>query len=480
MSSILLVEDDVDVAFATRRLLTLKAHRVTHTESAQQALAAVGREVFDVALLDLGLPDSNGFDLLKSFGEIDASMPVIVLSGRDDADSAKRALQAGAHDYLVKPTPVELLDLAIERLCERQRIRRQLEGMSRTDRRAGAMLGRSPTFLRALERLHAAAAAPRLPILISGESGTGKELAAREVHARSARSTGPFITANIAATPADLLEAELFGHEAGAFTGARSARRGLFELADGGVLFLDEIGELPIDVQPKLLRVVEKHPFRRLGGEREIHCDVRLVTATHRDLAARVADGSFRADLYHRLHVLAVHLPPLRQREGDVELLAQHFLQRLSAEIGRPPPTLAPNCLDALASHPWPGNIRQLRNALEHALVLGDKEILHVADLPSDLWHTEDFELRRPEPTSGALSPRGVVDPARHRAIPQATLGASPDVETLDEVARRHALQVLAGCDGNLSHAARLLGVARSTLRRRLAGWQAEGDPSAD
>ncbi|MEM9556170.1 MAG: sigma-54 dependent transcriptional regulator [Acidobacteriota bacterium] len=473
MSRLLLVEDDPDVAFAMERRLRQRGHDVVHAPSGRRALEYLEQQVFAAALLDLGLPDLDGLEVLESIAHLDGSCPVIVLTGRDDASSAIRALRLGATEYLTKPAPGELLDHALGRVLEQARQARRLESLRRADPSTAGSVGESPSFRRALDQLHAAAGADTTPVLLTGESGTGKEQAARSVHACSARRDAPFVIAHVAATPPDLLESELFGHEAGAFTGARAARRGLFELADGGVLFLDEIGELRLDVQAKLLRAIEGHPFRRVGGERELRSDFRLVTATHKDLAAEVAAGRFRQDLYYRIRVLEITLPPLRQRRGDVVRLARHFLGLLAADMRRPCPVLDADALARLEAYPWPGNVRELRNVIERSLVLlrHDPELpgpprLGVTALPA--------EIRNGEPTTGPLRPSAPADAAPSTAAPlplswtDGTDGTTTIDESLESAITRHAAAVLERADGNVTHAARRLGISRARLRRIL------------
>ncbi|MEO1083608.1 MAG: sigma-54 dependent transcriptional regulator, partial [Acidobacteriota bacterium] len=468
---LLLVEDDPDVAYANQRRLALKGHHIQTVGTGAEALRSVERQVFDAVLLDLGLPDGDGLGVLEELMRIDPESRVIVFTGRDEASSAVAALRLGAADYVVKSSPGELLDHALAKVSEVGLLSRRLESMGR--RSDPELVGQAPNFRRALDVLRAAAAAPRSPVLIVGESGTGKERAATRIHAWSDRAHGPFVTANIAAIPSSLLEAELFGHEAGAFTGASTARRGLFELAAGGVLFLDEIGELLPEIQPKLLRVIEGHPFRRLGSEREIQCDVRLVTATHRRLADEVAAGRFREDLYHRIRVLEIDMPPLRERGGDIEMLAEHFLGSLAIELGQEKRTISPEACGRLRSYGWPGNVRELRNVLESALVLGRGRRIEAAHLPPYLG-------AGPAAIQNAAVGVPELRPALDASGASSGSSASADEEigsvTLDEAMRRHVERVVASCGGNLTHAAQALGISRGTLRRRRRRWRGGAD----
>ncbi|MBL8377890.1 MAG: sigma-54-dependent Fis family transcriptional regulator [Burkholderiales bacterium] len=447
---LLLVEDDEDLRFALCRLLGKHRYDVETVGTGATALAAVRARSFDVVLLDLGLPDRPGVEVLAEIVALDAALPVVVLTGRDEAASAVRALRAGAFQYLTKPTASEEILLAVEQARERSRLARRVEAEERAGLDAG--VGESWAFRRALAEVRAAAAAPRTPVLVRGESGTGKERCSRLIHAYSERARGPFVTVNAACFSPSLLESELFGHEAGAFTGARGTKRGVFELAAGGTLFLDEVGELPLDLQPKLLRVLEGHPFRRLGGEREIRADVRLVSATHRALDAEVEAGRFRLDLYHRLRVVEIALPPLRERAEDIALLTQHFVARIAAELGRPPLGVTPAALAALRAYAWPGNVRELRNVIERAIVLRTGGDLDLRDLPREVM---------------AAAPGPQPDP----------MGAdAPPMLSLEAAIQRHVIRAFQRCGNNLSLTARVLGISRMTLRKRLREAAIEAD----
>jgi DNA-binding NtrC family response regulator len=308
-------------------------------------------------------------------------------------------------------------------------------------------LGESSLWRKAMSALHAAARVPRTSVLVTGESGTGKEVAARLLHTWSDRAEGPFVPVNAACFSPSLLESELFGHEAGAFTGARTAKRGLFELASGGTLFLDEVGELPMELQPKLLRVLEGHPFRRVGGEREIRVDVRLVSATNRDLEVAIEAGQFRRDLYHRLRVVDIVLPPLRARGDDIALLATHVISRLSAELGKHRVSLSLEALEALEAYGWPGNVRELRNVIERGIVLCHDGEIRPRDLPPEVSHRI---------------------PGASLKVPPPSLRVEDPEVSLDAVIREHVLRTFHTRQQNLTQTARVLGISRVALRRRL------------
>ncbi|MFO0673867.1 MAG: sigma-54 dependent transcriptional regulator, partial [Polyangiaceae bacterium] len=386
MKNILLIEDDADFSFAISRLVARAGYEVDTAASGEEARIAMAKRSYPIVVLDLGLPDCHGHDLLRAIVADDPDRAVIVLSGRDEAASAVEALRCGAFHYLTKPVTSDELLIAIAQAGERATLKRRVEALQReASAQVAEGVGRSPAWLRALDSIRSAAASPRTPVLITGESGTGKERSAHLVHAWSERAQGPFVTVNAAGFAPSLLESELFGHEAGAFTGARGQKRGVFELAHGGTLFLDEIGELPLELQPKLLRVLDGHPFRRVGGEREIRVDVRVVSATNRNLETEVRDGRFRLDFYHRLRVVEVALPALRDRGEDIGLLATHLLDQIARHLGRRTPELTSDALRALEAYAWPGNVRELKNVMERAVVLSRDGRVGLDALPKEI-----------------------------------------------------------------------------------------------
>lgn len=451
MSRILLVEDEDDLAFAVERALARAGMKAPmRARSGREARERLDATTADVALLDLGLPDTDGLNLLPELLARDEHCRIIVLTGREDPRLAVRAIKAGAVDFLVKPFASEELLAAVRRSLDEAALRREVESARRTRNLDGVdCVGSSPAWRGAMEIIRVAAQADRTPVLIEGETGTGKDVASSLVHRWSARAGGPFVAVNAACLPAATLDSELFGHEAGAFTDAKGLRRGLFELAHGGTLFLDELGELPLELQPKLLRVLEGVPFRRLGGEREIRTDVRVVAATNRDLAAMVSAGRFREDLYWRLKVLSLTLPPLRERIGDARHLALHFLGR-SSSIAEPSRQITSEALAALEAYAWPGNVRELRNVMERASVLAGKGPIDVGHLPP--------ELRRVGPTSASAKTKD--------ASPDGTADA-----TLEEVVREHVLRTWNRSGQNVTRAAKTLGIGRVALRRHLQDY---------
>ncbi len=434
--AVLFVDDDPDFRETATSWFTRRGHRVVAAASAEEALALAGRAEFDVGVFDLRMPGMSGLDLLRRFREGGAEAEVLLLTGEGTIETAVEALKLGAYDYVLKPCRLEEL----ERRCRMAYVARQLRRENRNLRtlveRATEhpeIIGESPA-IREVFRLIERIGPSSKPVLIQGESGTGKELVARALQKVGDRSDRPFVAINCAALPEQLLESEMFGHEKGAFTGATVAKMGLFEAADGGTLFIDEIGELAMSLQSKLLRVLEDGSFRRVGSLKERHADVRVIAATNRDLMAEVAAGRFREDLYYRINVLAIQLPPLRERPSDIPLLVRKFL---GDEFH-----LDPAAQRAVAAYHWPGNVRQLKNAFERAKILADDFEIHLSDLPEEVT----FPSSNPD--------------ARPR-----TDQSDDDLACLE---RDHVLAVLARAGGNKALAARKLGVNRRSLYRML------------
>ncbi len=424
MARVLVADDDPSFRALLRDILEGEGHAVVEARDGEEALRFARREPFALVLTDRRMPARDGIALLKALrDELPAPPPVVVLTGFGTIPEAVEAVRLGAADYLTKPleSPRALLAV-VDRLLAPEAPEEEIVTSDARLLEALALVDRvAPTDV---------------PVLVTGESGTGKELVARRIHARSARAAGPFVAVNAAALPESLAESELFGHERGAFTGADRARAGRFEEAHGGTLFLDEIGELAPALQAKLLRVLEDGRVRRLGSEKDVTVDVRLIAATNRDLAREVETGGFRRDLYFRLAVVPIALPPLRERPGDVPLLARHFVSRLAARHRLPEPELTPEALDVLGAQGWPGNVRELRNALERAVVVRGGLAIRAED----------------------------VRPAAASAAPTHTL----DEDTRE---REAALEALRLSGGNRDAAARKLGISVRTLYYRLRRW---------
>ena len=443
-SRILIAEDDRKYVRILEILLGDEGHHLTATRDGAAAIAALEREPFDLVLTDLQMPKADGLAVLAHARGIDPDLPVVVLTAYGTIRSAVEAMRSGAFDFIEKPFDEGALKLQVARAVEVRRLRQ--ENRRLRERMAAAhgfhrILGRAAP-LRAAVDLARRVAPTDSTVLLLGESGTGKELFAQAIHEASARSGGPFVKINCAALPASLIEAELFGVEKGAFTGADRARPGRFEEAHRGTLFLDEIGELDLALQPKLLRALEERVVERLGGGAARAVDVRFVAATNRDLDAAVRDGGFRADLFHRLAVFPITLPPLRERREDVPELVRALVQHFNEAMGRAVTEVAPEALHALAQRPWSGNVRQLANVVERAMILCAGGRLELTDLP-------DVHVPGPDaaPPALVLPPEGVSLEALERSLLE---------------------QALARTGGNKAQAAALLGLTRNTLRYRL------------
>jgi len=410
--------------------------QVQAAANGEEALGLATRRNFDVAIFDMMMPGMSGLELLKRFKEVHGDCEVILLTGQGSIETAVEAMKQGAYDYLQKPFPLKDLETVVGKAFDRRRLRKentQLKSLLERTQPTSEMIGQSPA-MQEIFRLIERAGPSDKAILIQGESGTGKELVARALHRHSRRAEQPMVVINCAALPEALLESELFGHERGSFTGAVATKQGLFEVADGGTLFIDEIGELPGSLQAKLLRVLEDGSLRRIGSVQERRVSVRLLAATNRNLAEEVAASRFREDLYYRINVMSLELPPLRERQGDVALLVSHFLG--------PGWEIEPAALEALERYSWPGNVRQLINALERAKILTDSETIRLKDLPKEV-----------------VSP--VAAPAPDGNVLEMT-------DDLAAIQRSKVVAVLRRESGNKSRAARALGIDRRKLYRLL------------
>ncbi len=447
---VLIVDDDEDL----RELLREQVEAAGRFEArcvsgAGAALEALAEEPFDVVLTDLRMPGTSGTELCREIVATRPDVPVVIMTAFGSMTAAVDAIRAGAYDFLTKPFEPERLEHTLDRAVEDSALREEVRRLRR-DRDGpgyGAMVGTSPP----MERLYGVidrVGPSEASILVHGESGTGKELVARALHSRSRRSAGPFVAINCAAMPEHLIESELFGHERGAFTDARVARQGLMREAEGGTLFLDEIGDLSLTLQPKLLRALQERVIRPVGGDREVPVNCRVIAATHRDLRGAVEDGSFRTDLFYRLNVITVEVPPLRDRGDDILLLTDHFLDEVAAREGRAPPRLTEEVARRLTAYAWPGNVRELHNCVERCVALAGDGPLALAHLP------EEVRQAAPSPAGAASEPEVVK-----------ALAPLADVE------RRHILRVLEAVEGNKSQAARVLGIDRKTLHARLARY---------
>src|SRR5271154_3669158 len=385
MAHLLLIDDDPELLpEKVRHLFPSPAHRVEIAFTGSEGLTCIAAAPPDVILLDLRLPDQSGLEVLNQIRALDARIPVVFVTLSRSADAAIEAMRQGAYDYLLKPLDLQKLDRVIGEALKVSRLMREPAVVAETppddDRPGDVIVGCCPAMQEVYKAI-GRVADQTFPVLITGESGTGKELVARAIYQHGPRAQAPFLALNCAAIPENLLESELFGHEKGAFTGADRRRIGKFEQCNGGTIFLDEIGDMPPALQGKILRVLQEQAFERVGGNETIRTDVRLIAATHRDLAAWSTEGKFRSDLYHRLGVFTIHLPPLRERGDDLPMLVQHYLRRISRELGREVREVAPEALERLRARSWPGNIRELQSVLKQALLQASGTILLTAFL---------------------------------------------------------------------------------------------------
>jgi DNA-binding NtrC family response regulator len=447
---VLIVDDEQDLAESCAFFVERSGHRATVVSSGEDALAVLGRERFDLVVSDIRMPRMSGLTLLKAIRAADTGLEVILMTGFPEVEAAVQAIKLGAFDYIQKPFDESQLMERVEKALAHREVKARNDGFrERVEGMSGRLVHRAPIFVRTVELIERAARTDA-SVLIQGESGTGKELLAHHLHDASARAARPFVPVDCTTMAENLIESELFGHVKGAFSGAAGAKMGLFQLADGGTLFLDEIGELPLAFQAKFLRAIQERQIRRVGGTETIEVDVRIVCATNRNLADEVEAGRFRQDLYYRLDVVRIDVPPLRDRREDVELLAQHFLD----EFRRANPSCAVHAIDAgalaaLRAYTWPGNVRQLRNAVQRACALGSGAMMQAADLPTEIFD-EVREVVAPPAHAGADG--GTFQEMKARKV------AAIESSYVHELLRRN--------DGNVTRSAEEAGMSRSALQK--------------
>jgi two-component system nitrogen regulation response regulator GlnG len=466
MPRLLLIDDDPDlIPEQVRHAFPAPTYCVEAARTGAEGLKRVGAAPPDVVLLDLRLPDQSGLEVYEAIRRLDARIPVIFVTMTKGADAAIEAMKQGAYDYLFKPLDLAQLRRVVGEALEVVRLMRSPAVVTEAapDDVEGAVIGACPA-MREVYKAVGRVAGQDVPVLILGESGTGKELIARAVYQHGPRARAPFLALNCAAIPETLLESELFGHEKGAFTGADRRRIGKFEQCNGGTLFLDEIGDMPPALQAKVLRLLQEQAFERVGGNETIRTDVRLIAATHRDLKALSEQGRFRQDLYYRLSVFTIELPPLRERGDDLPLLTRHFVRGFGREFGKDVREIAPEAMARLRAYSWPGNVRELQSVLKQALLQASGPVLSPAFLP-------DLSEGHAGPAAPAASTAAGEEPAGLEAFIRQRLG--PDARDLyaevhHEADRRLLPRVLEYTRGNQFQAARLLGIARQTLRRKL------------
>ncbi len=452
---ILIVDDDQDQCDLLQLLVSKLGYAVVATTSPEEALDHVGRNSFDAILTDLEMSNMSGVELCARVAAARSDIPVILITGAGSMASAVAAMRAGAYDFLTKPVDVNAVGLALKRATESRRLREEVKVLREAspDKSAGGMIGESASVKRVRDLIERVGPSD-VSVLVEGETGTGKELVACAVHRASNRKGGPFVAINCAAVPVNLLESELFGHARGAFTDAKTSREGLFVQASGGTLFLDEIGEMPLETQAKLLRALQERTVRPVGGNAEIPFDTRIVSATHRDLETECRAHRFREDLYYRINVVKIPVPPLRDRGNDIMLLATWFLKRACEASRREEITLSPQVAAMLLSYEWPGNVRELENCMERAVALARLSQVSAEDLPEKI---KTFSSNR------------VVLSAE----------TEEEILSLEELERRYILRALKVLNGNRSRAATLLGLDRRTLYRRLEKYDGSQVPPA-
>jgi DNA-binding NtrC family response regulator len=458
--TVLIVDDQPTIRKSLRHLLERKGYHALEANSGAAAVQAAQAEEPEVILLDLKLPDGDGLEVLERLQGVCPEAAVILLTGHGSVETAVTAIKKGAEDFLEKdPSSLEVTEVRVEKALEMFKLRRENRYYRHQahGRAPGQIPGASPVIRELHAMVDLLAKAPQTTVLIQGESGSGKELVARAIHYRSARADKPFLEINCAGLSEHLLESELFGHERGAFTDAKAMKRGLLEIADGGTLFLDEIGDMPLAIQPKFLRVLENRTFRRVGGTRDISVDVRVITASNKDPAKLVEKQTFREDLYYRLKVMPVTVPPLRERGNDILILADLFVQEFNGTLKKRIRGFSPEAQQVLLSYSWPGNVRELRNVTERGMILCQGETIPVACLPAELQQLAGAMPASPPPLAAKV-PAGAPDAGW-------SLGA---LGTLEEMEQRYIREVLASVSGNRSQAAKLLGISRSTLQDKI------------
>ena len=459
-TEVLVVDDERETCELLEMALTRQGMQVTTCTTAADALEKIASRDFDVVLTDLSMPETSGLEVCERVIAIRPDVPVVLITGNATLETAMGAIRAGAYDFVTKPIESKTLGVVVARAVQHRRLREQIKLLraARDANQSSIIVGGSPAMRKVadlIERVGESDAS----VLIHGETGTGKELVARAVHNKSKRREGPFVAINCAAVPHSLLESELFGHARGAFTDAKATRVGLFQQANGGTLFLDEIGELPIDVQPKLLRALQERKVRPVGDNREIPYDARIVAATNRDLENEVHEKRFREDLYYRINVVKLEVPPLRSRGSDTLHLAHHFLKQFAERSAKPTLELSERAAERLMAYEWPGNVRELENCIEHAVALARFDQVTVEDLPEKL--------------RGYLAGSFV-----------ATANDPTEIVTMEELEKRYLLRVFTLVGNNKSRAAEVLGIDRRTMYRKLERYAAldaaEGAPSGE
>jgi DNA-binding NtrC family response regulator len=447
-ANVLVVDDEKLIRWSLAEALKQEGFKATAVEDGRAALQAMTEDSFDLVLLDYKLPDMNGLEVLARLRDLNPDLPVVMVTSHSSVENAVAAMKAGINDYVTKPFRNEDIVHRVEKVLETGRLKRELEKLREEQHQRFGLdhvLGKSESMQTIFKLVERVLPLPDATILIQGESGTGKDVLAKVIHYGGPRAAGPYVNITCTALPESLLESELYGHEKGSFTDAKALKKGLFELASGGTIFLDEIGDMSLYLQSKLLRFLEEKTFRRVGGQRDISVDVRVIAATNRDLKKLVEKGEFREDLYFRLKVIPIVLPPLRERAGDIPLLVEHFIDAYNREFKKKVKGATPALMKRLEEYHWPGNIRELKNTIERAMILGTQEYLGGEELPLDLLDE-----------SGAQSPAAGVVKLTRKGV------------NLESLERDLVCQALALTGGNQTRAGRLLGLNRDQVRYRI------------
>jgi DNA-binding NtrC family response regulator len=480
--SVMVVDDEPGIRFAFSKALDKEGYEVCEAETGEQCLARIREKIPDVILLDMRLPDMSGLDVLKHFQKLESRPVVIMMTAFGDIELAVEAMQLGAENFRTKPFNVPEMKTCIQRALENRKNRSQLETFRNAEKRKYSLqciIGESRAIRRVNDLVKKIARSPSTTVLIQGPSGTGKELVARAIHYNSDRADNPFLEVNCTAIPESLLESELFGHEKGSFTDAKKEHKGIFEQADGGTLFLDEIGDMPLAMQAKLLRVLQEKRFKRIGGNRDITVDVRVIASTNVNLDESVSKGNFREDLYYRLKVVPLSLPPLRERDRDAVLIARHYLNQFTREFKKPFKGMTRACEDAIASYGWPGNVRELKNVIERAVLLENGQWLEVRHL--NLEGIPDYRIEDPreDETDGSNGDGETDDPNAAGAASEPREVLYVESLLLEDVEKALLEKALLENRWNRNLVAKIVGINRTTLYSKIKKYGLEKEPSA-
>ncbi len=441
MKTVLIIDDEKNIRTALEDILTDEGYKVFCAATGEEGLTILDKVIVDIILLDVKLPDINGLDLLKKIFDEEILTEVIMISGHSNIETAVKATKIGAFDFLEKPFELEKVVLSVKNAYDKLILRRKTENLVRTAGLTTEIIGESRAIKNILKQISKAGPSTGT-VLITGDSGVGKELVARAIHGTSARKNQPFILVNCAAIPEELIEAELFGYEKGAFTGALKKKRGKFELADGGTIFLDEIGDMTLKTQAKVLRVLQDGVFERVGSEEKISVDIRVIAATNKKLKDEIKDGSFRSDLFYRLNVIPIYIPPLSERIDDIPLLINHFISYYAGENNKEVPEITKSALEMLCSYHWPGNVRELKNIIERIIIMTDKKEIALLDIP-----------------------REIIAKNRDEELQEYKMSLN---EAKDKFEKETIQQALAVNGWNISKTAEYLGVERSLLHKKI------------